>query len=62
MKGGTKLSDLAKYSSTELIKELATRKNQSLIKVSANQQYQVKNDQMRIKEKGPAQVLVIRGE
>ncbi|SDL19374.1 BC1881 family protein [Natronincola ferrireducens] len=55
-----KTSSLSNFSSEELMKELATRKNSSILKMNSNQQFQVKNGQKRIKEKGPAIVLVIR--
>lgn len=54
---GKKLKD---YKITELIKELQSRKSVSILKVTENQQYQVKNAVKRIKERGPATVLVIR--
>ncbi|WP_427340875.1 BC1881 family protein [Caloranaerobacter sp. DY30410] len=54
---GKRLKD---YKTSELIKELQSRKNVSILKMNKNQQYQVKNSHKRIKEKGPAVILVIR--
>ncbi|MCC5911351.1 MAG: BC1881 family protein [Clostridiaceae bacterium] len=54
---GKKLKD---YKTDDLLKELATRKNTTLFKMHEGQQYQVKNGQQRVKEWGPAVVVVVR--
>ncbi|AKL94990.1 hypothetical protein CACET_c15410 [Clostridium aceticum] len=56
---GKKLSD---YSIEELVKEIVCRKHTSILKADKHQVFQVKNNQKRIREKGPAVVLVIREE
>ncbi|MFT9496337.1 BC1881 family protein [Anaerosolibacter sp.] len=48
-------------STEKLIKELATRTGVSMVKMKNGQQYKVSGDHSRIKEFGPATVLVIRG-
>lgn len=56
--GGKKIED---YKTEELIKELAKRRNISTIKMKKGQQYKVSGDHSRVKEWGPATVLVVRG-
>lgn len=56
--GGKKIED---YKTEELVKELANRKSISIMKMKKGQQYKVSGDHSRVKEWGPAIVLVVRG-
>ncbi|SKC68582.1 BC1881 family protein [Maledivibacter halophilus] len=54
---GKKLKD---YKTTELIKELQSRKHVTIAKMKKEQQFKFRGDNKHIKEWGPAVVLVIR--
>lgn len=58
MFGRKKLKD---YKTEEIVKELVKRYGVSVMKVRAGCQYQVKGNGSRVKEEGPATVLVVRG-